>query len=62
MFEMLVMDNRCREIVQARGNASQIREAALAAGMTLLRDDGFSRALAGETTVSEILRVARSEE
>ena len=62
LFEMLVMDNRCREIVQARGNASQIRDAALAAGMTLLRDDGLSRALAGQTTVSEILRVARSEE
>jgi type II secretory ATPase GspE/PulE/Tfp pilus assembly ATPase PilB-like protein len=62
LFELLVMDNRCREIVQMRGNASQIRDAALAAGMTLLRDDGFSRALQGETTIEEILRVARSED
>jgi general secretion pathway protein E len=62
LFELLVMDNRCREIVQMRGNASQIRDAALASGMTLLRDDGLSLTLQGETTIDEILRVARSED
>ena len=62
LFELLIIDNRCREIVQARGNASQIRAAALAAGMTLLRNDGLDRALDGQTTIDEILRVARSDE
>ena len=62
LFELLVTDNRCREIVQARGNASQIRDAALAGGMTLLRNDGLARVLDGQTTIEEILRVARSDE
>ena len=62
LFELLVIDTPCREIVQARGNASQIRAAALAAGMALLRDDGLNRALDGQTTINEILRVARSDE
>ena len=62
VFELLVMDERCRELVQARGNAAQIRDAALEAGMKLLEDDGMARVLDGMTTVPEVLRVAKPSE
>lgn len=60
LFELLILDDPCRHILQQRGNASQIREAALKAGMTLLHEDGIQKILQGQTTVGELLRVSRS--
>lgn len=59
LFELLVVDERCRAAIQARGNASEIRSVALAGGMTLLEDDGVAKALAGQTSISEVVRVTR---
>jgi type II secretory ATPase GspE/PulE/Tfp pilus assembly ATPase PilB-like protein len=42
----------------ARESAAALRDAALAAGMTTMFQDGLSKALIGETTVDEVLRVA----
>ncbi len=57
LFELLVVDDACRELVQTRGNASQIREAGLAAGMHLLATDGLLKIHQGMTTLDEVLRV-----
>ncbi len=57
LFELLIVDDRCRELVQSRGNASQIREAALDAGMHLLATDGVLKVYQGMTTLDEVLRV-----
>jgi type II secretory ATPase GspE/PulE/Tfp pilus assembly ATPase PilB-like protein len=57
LFELLVMDDTCRDLVQNRGNASQIREAGLAAGMHLLSTDGLLKIHQGVTTLDEVLRV-----
>jgi len=62
IYELLVMDETCRELVQTRANAAQIRAAAMAGGMKLLRDDGLAKARAGETTLAEVLRVSRTGE
>ena len=56
------MDDRCREVIQARGNAAQVRDIGLQAGMKLLKNDGLAKAKAGLTTIEEVLRVARLEE
>ena len=61
LFELLVVDDRCRELVQSRGNASQIREAALDAGMELLATDGILKVHQGLTTLDEVLRVTTLE-
>jgi type II secretory ATPase GspE/PulE/Tfp pilus assembly ATPase PilB-like protein len=53
----LVVDDACRDLVQTRGNASEIRQAALGAGMKLLAGDGISKVRQGLTTQSEVLRV-----
>ena len=58
LFELLVLDDRCRELVQSRGNAAKIRASAMSAGMSLLRDDGLTKAFEGRTTVAEVMRVA----
>jgi general secretion pathway protein E len=57
LFELLTIDDQVRAKVQARSNASQIRDTALAHGMKLLRDDGISKIGRGFTTVDEVSRV-----
>jgi len=59
LFELLVVDDRCREIVQSLGNATEIRRAAQQAGMSLLEEDGMAKVAAGLTTMDEVLRVAK---
>ena len=57
LFELLVMDDTSRDLVQSRGNASQIRDAALRQGMHLLATDGLLKIHQGVTTLDEVLRV-----
>lgn len=57
LFELLIMDDACRDLVQSRGNASQIREAGLQAGMHLLATDGLLKVHQGVTTLDEVMRV-----
>ncbi len=57
LFELLVMNDNCRELVQSRGNASQIRESGMQAGMHLLATDGLLKVHQGVTTLDEVMRV-----
>ncbi|MCP4887043.1 MAG: Flp pilus assembly complex ATPase component [Planctomycetaceae bacterium] len=57
LFELLVVDDQCRDLVQARANASQVRAAALQSGMHLLSTDGLLKIHQGFTTLDEVLRV-----
>jgi general secretion pathway protein E len=59
LFEMLVVDDHCREIVQSLGNAAEIRTAAIDSGMELLEEDGMAKVFAGLTSYAEVLRVAK---
>jgi general secretion pathway protein E len=53
----LVADDAIRAQIQAHANASQIRDAAVARGMRLLRDDGIAKVLDGTTTIDEVVRI-----
>jgi general secretion pathway protein E len=55
--ELLLVDESIRKRIQDRSSATQIRDAALAAGMRLLRDDGVDKILASVTTPGEVARV-----
>ena len=57
LFELLVVDDHCRDLVQTRANASQVRAAALDSGMHLLSTDGLLKIHQGVTTLDEVLRV-----
>jgi general secretion pathway protein E len=56
-FELLRVDEPVRRLIQARGTAADVKDAAAAAGMRTLRDDGIAKVLAGLTTTSEVERV-----
>ncbi|MFN3375564.1 MAG: GspE/PulE family protein [Burkholderiaceae bacterium] len=59
VFELLVTDERIREYIHNQAAEADIRQAALAAGMRLMRDDGERLIAAGITSREEVLRVTR---
>ena len=59
VFELLVTDEGVRAQIHNRASEAEIRTAALAAGMTLMRDDGERLVAAGITSREELLRVTR---
>lgn len=61
IFELLVVDDAIREMVNRRASSGEIREAAARSGLSLLRADGAAKALAGVTSVEEVLRVTRRD-
>lgn len=61
VYEILQMNEEIRDLVVNRASADQIREKALKLGMKTLFNDGIEKAIAGITTVAEVLRVTRVE-
>ncbi len=59
VFELLKMDDELREIIVRRGTAGEILFAARRKGFHTLREDGWQKVRAGETTIEEVLRVAK---
>ena len=59
MFELLVTDEAIRAQIHNKASEAEIRDAALKAGMVLMRDDGQRLVDAGITTAEELLRVTR---
>jgi len=63
LFEMLTVDDTVRQMIVNRSPSMEIRHhAQRVQGMRTLLQDGRRRALAGETTVKEVLRVCQREE
>lgn len=60
LFELLVVDEACRGHIQHRSGATDIRRCGVAAGMTLLAEDGQRKIQQGITTIDEVLRVTNS--
>jgi general secretion pathway protein E len=57
VFELLTLTGRIRQMVQQKASSEEIKGEAIKDGMVTLRQDGINRVLAGDTTVSEIVRV-----
>ena len=58
--ELLVMNDELRRLVLAGADARSIRQAAVEGGMRTMYADGMLKALAGITTVEEVLRTTRA--
>ncbi|WP_258359262.1 GspE/PulE family protein [Moorella sulfitireducens] len=56
--EVLVMNEELRGLVTAKAPAMALKEAAIAAGMVPLMQDGLEKVRQGITTVNEVLRVS----
>lgn len=59
IFELMTADERMRALIHNRASEAEIREAALSAGMRLMRDDGERLVREGVTSREEVLRVTR---
>jgi len=57
IFEVFVMNTEIADLILRRAPISEIRDAAVASGMTTMLQDGWQKVLAGITTPQEVLRV-----
>lgn len=57
IYEILEVTEPIRKLIMIQSNAREIKEAARAAGMTTMFEDGFAKASQGITSIAEILRV-----
>ena len=61
IYELLVTTESVRLLAQQSESSWKIKQAALADGMSSLRQDGWRKVLAGITTVDEVLRVTKGD-
>jgi len=62
LFEILPVTEEVREMILERRSANVIKASATSGGMTTLRQDGWRKVLAGETTIEEVIRVTTEDE
>lgn len=62
LYEVLQMTNELRMLIVKGASSLEIEEVAMKYGMTTLEQSGILQALQGETTLSEVYRVARPME
>jgi type II secretion system protein E len=62
IHEIMVMDSDLRRRVLRSESASRLKKAAISKGMETLRDDGWKKAVLGQTSIEEVLRVTAADE
>ncbi|HVK51649.1 MAG TPA: type II secretion system ATPase GspE [Pseudoxanthomonas sp.] len=58
IMEFLVMNDELRRAVMRHAGMGEIEQIARSSGMRTMYEDGIAKALAGETTIEEVLRVS----
>jgi len=61
IYEAFEVTNSIQELILQRASSSKIQEVARKEGMITMREDGYLKALAGQTTIQEINRVASED-
>ncbi len=61
LFQVLTVTRHLRELVVERAPEGALRDEAVASGMRSMRADGLAKALAGITTLEEVLRVTPAD-
>jgi len=59
IYEVLSNSDTVQKLIMSHATSDQIQAAAIAEGMMTMQIDGLIKALRGETTVEEVLRVSR---
>jgi type II secretion system protein E len=62
IYELMVTTDEVRQLAHDNESSWKIKNAAMAGGMLTLRHDGWAKALAGGTSVEEVLRVTKSDQ
>jgi type IV pilus assembly protein PilB len=60
IFEVLVVNENIRQLTLNKASSEKICQEAVKGGMTLMLVDGLNKVAAGQTTIEEVLRVAKS--
>jgi len=60
--ELLVPNERIKELIVEKSATSVIKNEAMKQGMRTLRQDGLAKVLRGITTLSEVIRVSADDE
>ncbi len=58
VYEILTVDTAVHDLIRARADSRQIKEAAQRGGFKSLLDDALSKAVIGQTTLDDVLRVS----
>lgn len=61
IYELLTTNEEIRQLITERVSSDIVKRAAMKAGMTTLRMDGWNKVLNGVTTVDEVLRVTKAD-
>ncbi len=59
VFELLVLNDRIRDLIRENPNLNAIRLEAVKQGMKYLQEDGLLQVIEGRTSIQELLRVAK---
>ncbi len=59
IFEVLVVTEKIMRLILSRASTAEIEKQAVEEGMITLKQDGYLKALEGETSLEEVLRVAQ---
>ena len=61
LYEVFDINDSIQDLIMKRATSSEIQKAAQANGMITMQQDGYLKALAGKTSLSEVNRVASDE-
>jgi type IV pilus assembly protein PilB len=61
IYEVFSVSQEIQELILKRSTSSEIQKQAQVQGMVTMREDGYLKALAGETTLAEVNRVASAD-
>jgi general secretion pathway protein E/type IV pilus assembly protein PilB len=61
IFEIFLIDDEVRHMINEKSSTVQLRKRAREMGMRTLREDGIRKVLAGMTTAEEVISVTMSD-
>ena len=61
VYELLITTERVQNLAQERASSWELKKAALEEGMLTLRDDGWDKVIAGNTSIEEVQRISKAE-
>jgi type II secretory ATPase GspE/PulE/Tfp pilus assembly ATPase PilB-like protein len=59
IYEVLTNSQSIQKLIMSHATSDQIQQQAINEGMMTMQIDGLIKALRGETTIEEVLRVSR---
>jgi len=61
IYELLMIDDRIRQLAIKNADAGSIKKAGIEAGMRTLREDGAQKVLAGMTSAAEVMMITTGD-